>query len=514
MTFFESMLALLAVALLLMQLSRRLNIPYPAMLAAAGVCLALVPGAPHIALDPRTALALFIAPALVDAAFDFPVGAVRKLWRPLFSLAVIAVVLSAGAVAWLGVEFAHLPLYAALALGAIVAPPDAAAATAVLGSVSMPRGSVAVLKGESLLNDAAALLLFAAATSYHAHQSTDATLLLRLGLAAPGGILAGMLLAKLFRRFVVPLVTGTLSGNLLEFVTSFGVWILAERAGLSPVLTLVAFAMTLARSVSLLTRPRMRIHSFAVWETAVFLLNVLAFLLMGFQARIIIDGMQPDRLREAAWFALVVVVTLVLIRMAWVLLYNRLAFRFRALRGDYQPASLRQGVLVGWCGMRGLVTLATAFALPQNFPQRDLIVLTAFAVVLATLVVQGLTLSPLVRLLGLDGENGLAAELAQLRAELATAGLESIQGYDGAAADHWRYGFELARSTALGTVGSQAAENKQRLGITAMRRQRERLEELRAEQRVGADAYLILQEELDFREVSLSSETDRHIEEN
>ena len=180
-------------------------------------------------------------------------------------------------------------------------------------------------------------------------------------------------------------------------------------------LTLVAFAMTLARSVSLLTRPRMRIHSFAVWETTVFLLNVLAFLLMGFQARTIIDSMAPERLREAAWFALVVILTLVLVRMTWVLFYNRLAFRFHALRGESPPATLRQGVLVGWYGMRGLVALATTFALPLDFPQRDLIVLTAFAVVLATLVLQGLTLSPVVRLLGLDGETGLAEELAQLR---------------------------------------------------------------------------------------------------
>jgi len=162
-TFFESLLVLLAIAILLLQASRRLAIPYPTMLAAAGVVLALVPGAPRIELDPHTVLALFVAPVLVDAAFDFPVGAVRRLWRPLFALAVVAVLLSAGAVAWLGVALAGLPLFAALALGAIVAPPDAAAATAILRSVSMPRRSVDVLKGESLLNDATALLLFGAA---------------------------------------------------------------------------------------------------------------------------------------------------------------------------------------------------------------------------------------------------------------------------------------------------------------------------------------------------------------
>ena len=277
------------------------------MLAAAGVGLALIPGVPQIALEPETALALFIAPALVDAAFDFPAGAARSLWQPLFALAVFAVVLSAVAVAGLGVALAGLPLYAALALGAIVAPPDAAAATAVLGGVNMPTRVVAVLKGESLLNDASALLIFAAATSVHHHGGGDAAFALRVAIAVPGGVLLGILFALFFRRFVVPFVAGTLGGNLLEFVGTFGVWIIAERLELSAVLCLVAFAMTIARGAGLTTRARSRIHSFAVWDTAVFLLNVLAFLLMGLQARSIVGGMSPERLREAALFALAVI---------------------------------------------------------------------------------------------------------------------------------------------------------------------------------------------------------------
>ena len=154
-------------------------------------------------------------------------------------------------------------------------------------------------------------------------------------------------------------------------------------------------------------------------------------------------------------------------------------------RGDLKPATLRHGVLVGWCGMRGLVTLATALALPANFPQRDLIVLTAFAVVLATLVVQGLTLAPLVRLLKLDGEDGLAAELAEVRADLAAAALATLEGETGRVADNWRYGFESARAAAT-SGDSGPLEEKRRLGLAALRRQRERLEALRNEQRVGA----------------------------
>jgi monovalent cation/hydrogen antiporter len=320
-------------------------------------------------------------------------------------------------------------------------------------------------------------------------------------------------LAKLF-RYIVPFVTGTLGGNLLEFVTSFGVWIIAERLGLSAVLCLVAFAMTIARSANLATRPRMRIHSFAVWDTAVFLLNVLAFLLMGLQARSIVGDMAPGRLREAAWFAAAVVLCLIVVRMSWVLVYNRLAYRLRSLRGDFKPATLRHGVLIGWCGMRGLVTLATAFALPAGFPQRDLIVLTAFAVVLVTLVVQGLTLAPLVRFLKLDGEDGLTAELAKARADMASTALETLDGKTGRLADHWRYAFETTRSAVTPSGGSGALEEKRRLGLAAMGRQRERLEELRSEQRIGADAFLILQEELDFAEVALTSESERHIEQS
>jgi monovalent cation/hydrogen antiporter len=512
-SFFESLLALLAIAILLLQVSRRVGIPYPTMLAAAGVALALIPGAPRIMLDPHIALALFIAPVLVDAAFDFPVGAVWRLWRPLFALAVVAVALSAGAVAWLGVAMAGLPFYAALALGAIVAPPDAAAATAVLGSVNMPRRSVAVLKGESLLNDASALLLFSAALQTQAHGGIDARLGLGLLLAAPGGVLLGIVAAKGL-RYVSPLVTGTLGGNLMEFVTCFGLWVIADRLHLSPVLCLVGFAMTIARSASLTTRPRMRIHSFAVWETVVFLLNVLAFLLMGFQARTIIGGMTPERLHEAGLFALAVIACLIGVRMTWVLIYNRLAHRFKALRGDFKPSTLRHGVLIGWCGMRGLVTMATAFALPPSFPQRDLIVLTAFAVVLATLVVQGLTLAPLVRWLGLDGQDGLDREMEEARADMASAALATLDGKTGAAADHWRWALGIARDANTEPFDCAPMREKHKLGLAAMRRQRKRLEELRAQHRVGADAYLLLQEELDFMEVSVSSEADRHIEES
>lgn len=506
MTFLETLLVLLAAAIVLLQISRRFGIPYPTMLAAAGVGLALIPGVPQVGLDPHTALALFVAPALVDAAYDFPISAIRRLWRPLLALAVIAVFLSAAAVAVIGVELAGLPIYAALALGAIVAPPDAAAATAVLRTINMPRDAIAVLKGESMLNDSSALLLYGAATFIHSAGGLDADTGVRLGLAVPGGIALGILLGKLAQH-MMRYVSGTLGGNVLEFVTTISVWIIAERLGLSAVLCLVAFAMTIARTAALTIKPRVRLHSFAVWESAVFLLNVLAFLLTGLQARAIVTDMAPGRLREAVWFAAAVIACLVVVRMAWVLIYRALVMRIRVLRGSLAPPSLRAGVLVGWCGMRGLVTLAAAIALPASFPQRDLIVLTSLAVVLVTLVVQGLTLGPLIHWLGLDGDNGLDAEIERARGELAAAALAGLDG-DGPAVAHWRYALETR------AAGAEAWESKREVGRKALWRQRVHLEELRQRQAIDADAFMALQEELDFAYVALTIDVEEHLEES
>jgi len=511
-TFFESLLTLVAIAICLVQVSRRLALPYPTMLAACGAVLALVPGAPTISLDSPTALALLIAPALCDAAYEFPVSTVWRLWRPLFSFAVIAVILSTAAVAWLGMRVAGLPVFAAVALGAIVAPPDAAAATAVLVSVRMPQRSVAILKGESLLNDATSLLLFTAAVAIQTQGGLHGGVALQLGLAAPGGLLLGLGLARLL-RLLQPWFAGTLSSYLLEYLFSFGAWILADHLNLSAVLCVVAFAMTLARGGSVTGSPRIRLHNAAVSHTSVFLLNVLAFLLMGFQARAIVENMPHEQLREAFVFAGLVVICLIAVRMAWAIFYNRLAHRFRGLRGDFEPSSLRQGVLIGWCGMRGLVTLVTAMALPDGFPQRDLIALVAFAVVLGTLIVQGLTVAPLVRLLALDSADALTSEMALARISLASAALSALGSEAGPFADHWRLTFSSIRSALEPGGSAQDLKERRRLGLLAIHEQRACLLGLNAEGRLGSEAFALLQEELDYSELALASECAPRIQE-
>ena len=512
MTFFESLIALLLMAVVLLQVSRRTTIPYPTMLATAGVVVALVPGTPSIALDGHTALALFIAPVLLDAAYDFPLAAIRKLWRPLFALAVVAVLLTTAVVAWVGWAFAGLPIAAAITLGAIVAPPDAAAATTVLQSASLPRRTVQVLTGESLLNDASALLLFSGAVAVQSHGGIDATIGLQLGLAVPGGIVLGFACAWLM-RFVMPFTRGSFGGNMFEFVSTFLAWIIAERLGLSAVLCVVTVGLVIANARWAEVDARNRVQSFAVWGVAVFVLNVIAFLVMGMQARQIVGTMEPARLREAAEFAAIVVAAVIGTRMVWVLAYNRLSARFARVRGDGTRPSLRQGIVVGWCGMRGLVTLATAFALPEDFPQRDLIMLAAFAVVLTTLVLQGLSLSPLIRLLGLQGDAEDERELAAARLALVETGLETVASQEGRVAEEARRQHEIDRAGLEDGPGRGEYDERQRLKLASIAAQRRRLREIRDADDIGEDGYERLQEELDWRELAIGPGGRKPIEE-
>ncbi|MBE7212612.1 MAG: sodium:proton antiporter [Gluconacetobacter diazotrophicus] len=499
-------------SVLLLQLVRRIALPYPTVLAAAGVAIALLPGTPTIAIEPATSLMVFVAPALLDAAYDFPLDTARRFWWPLLILAVAGVLLTAAAVAVLGHLAAGLPMAAAVALGAIVAPPDAAAATAVLRRVSIPRNSEAVLKGESLFNDATALLLFGGALAVQEHGGLGAGEAVRLVLAVPGGVLFGIVCARLWvvlsRR-----LSGTLGGVLMQFVGTMLVWDAAQRLQLSAVLALVAYAMTLARGPTQNSQPHVRVHSYAVWATVVFVLNVLAFLLMGMQARGILDRFPPARLHGALWFAGAVVGCVIAVRVLVAQGSVQLRNRLRRRAGLPIAATAAQGMLVGWCGMRGLVTLAAAFALPADFPERDLITLSAFAVVLATLVIQGATLVPLVRLLGIGRDLDPDAELGAARASLAEAVLERLDGETGEEATQIGHPYRLARDRHLGVIDDEPARRLRSLGQEAIGVARQRLEQLRAEHAIGADSYDTLLSELDWRELSLLPDAERRIEE-
>ncbi|QND52182.1 sodium:proton antiporter [Phyllobacterium sp. 628] len=501
MALFENMLVLMLVAIIFLQLSRTLAVPYPTMLAVAGVIVASLPWAPDISIDPQLAMALFIAPALLDAAYDLPPRTIRRDWVPLVSLAVWVVILTTAAVAWVGVSIGGLPLAAAIALGAIVAPPDAAAAAAMLGRFALPRRAVAILQGESLLNDATSLLIFSAAVGVAMGASTLLHLIPLLIIAVPGGLLFGFVSARIAMLFSRHLA-GTLGGTLFEFVAVFGTWIIAEHLHLSAILAVVAFAMTTAHYVPARQAPRARLHSYSVWQASVFLLNVLAFLLMGLQARAIVLDLAREELSFALMFAGIVFVTVVLVRIAWVLTYNRLVHYLLSSESRIPRPPLRMSLVVSWCGMRGLVTLATALALPAAFPSRELIVLSALAVVLGSLIVQGLTLGPLIRLLGFKPDTSLETDLAKARVTLLDTAIRVLDKRDDNVANRLRETYEEARALAADGRNPRAVSQTDQLQLTMIAAKREKLAAMRHSGAIDDDVFHALEQDLDFAELA------------
>jgi Na+/H+ antiporter len=508
---FEWIIGLLLGAVALSALARRIKVPYPTFLAIGGALLASIPSGPSWALEPDLALALFVAPVLMDAAFDTSPRDLRDNWLPVSTLVFVAVGLTTAAVAvlahWL---LPDIPWAAAIALGAIVAPPDAAAATAILRQVKLPYRILKILEGESLLNDASALLIYrvavGAAAVQHFRWSEFAP---AIALALAGSLVAGYLFARISMQLTRRIADAP-STIIVQFAGTFTVWIVAEHIGLSGILTIVAYAVTIARSAPARTPARLRVPSYAVWDTAVFVLNVLAFMLIGMQLRPIWERLDdPVRLKYCL-VAVAVFGAVILTRIVWVMSYNTV-LRFIIARRGFHPRrpmsapTLQGGIVVSWCGMRGIVTLAAAFALPEGFPYRDLMLLTAFAVVLGSLVIQGLTLRPLISALRLKDENPVAAEVARARAVAYRAALDEIDGDPSEEAEILRLEYRALLMRAEGdpdggvSTGELPADPLRRRAIGAARRS---ILALRQSEDIGDDAFHQLEEELDWAELS------------
>jgi len=521
MEVFEVVLALLLVGAALAAIARRVGAPYPALVALAGAALALIPGLPTVVLDPELALALFVAPVLVDAAFDASPRDLKANWRTVASLALGAVALTIAVAAVVArMLIPDIPWAAAIALGAIVSPPDAAAATTVLKQLRPPHRLLVILEGESLFNDASALLVYrlavgATLTGFLSGWTVLPTLLL----TTVGSVALALVLSRLTIA-VNARITDVGTAVIVQFCTTFGVWILAERLHLSGIITMVVFAMAASRRVPEIVPARIRIPSWAVWEVAVFVLNVLAFIIVGLQLKSIAARVSGAAGVRYVAVAVAVSVAVILARIVWVT--GAAAFsRWRcsprpdgsAGPRDAVALTARQAVVVGWCGMRGTVTLAAALALPSGFPYRDLILVTAFGVVLGTLVLQGLTLRPLLLRLGLKDDGTVDREVRLARIEGLRAAVAAIAARPGAEAAELirqRYELQLRRASEDGSSGNPegpnaTGESELDADASAVRAatnaQRHRLVALRADGTIGDTAFQRLEEELDWAEL-------------
>jgi len=505
---FELIIGLLLVGALLASIARRLKLPYPVFLAVLGVALAFTPNLPDLTLDPQLTLALFVAPVLLDAAYDASLRDLKDNWRPVASLALIAVGLTVVSVALvIRLFLPDIPWSAAVALGAIVAPPDASAATAVLRMLRPPHRVLVVLEGESLFNDASALLIYRAAVGV----TTTGTLVSAipsLFLAGIASVFAGIFLARLY------LLVGNRSQDigttvLMQFLSVFIVWIGAEQLHLSGIITMVCYAITLARQGPTKLAARLRIPSYAVWEVIVFVLNILIFIFVGLQLKPLLQRLNPAEWTRYLVIGGTVCATCILVRIAWVMFYNTVVRWKNRYFGVHlppriSPPTVQSGIMVSWCGMRGIVTLAATLALPDTFPYRDLLLFIAFCVVLGTLVLQGLTLRPLMMALNFADDRVVEKEVRLARTEITGAALNILDRQEPSEATAVVRREYQARSR--NEVNDQQAGKSVTPGLAMIQSrtiaaERRALDRLRNRGEIGDDAYHQIEEELDWAEV-------------
>jgi Na+/H+ antiporter len=500
----EQLLGLFVAAVILAAGARRVGAPYPVFLALGGAVLAFLPIAPEFTLPPELALALFVAPVLLDAAFDASPRDLKDNWAPVLSLVVFAVGLTTAAVAYVAhALIPEMPWAAAIALGAVVAPPDAVAATAVLRPLNPPHRLLTILEGESLFNDATALLIFRlaiGASESNGFSIGDVAPMFVLAIA--GSLVAGPAMAWLTFK-IIDRVRHIPTAIILQFLSTFAVWLLAEQVGLSGVLTMVCYAITAAQISPARTPARMRIPAYAVWETVVFALNIFAFIFIGLQMRPIFETLEAVDRGRYLMVASAVLVTVIVVRIVWHMSFNAVV-RWRHRRVGFNPPrpmlrpTVGTGLVISWSGMRGIVSLAAALALPSAFPYRELIVLTAFFVVLGTLVIQGLTLKPLLRALNLRDGDPVGKEVGAARQRALDAALATLGDDQSRIAGAIRQEFKIRLAQESQDPQKSAAlaahANLRREALAAARHA---TIEMRTSGEIGDDAFHRIEEELD-----------------
>ncbi|MET4296240.1 Na+/H+ antiporter [Bradyrhizobium sp. LB8.2] len=430
---FEIILLLIAMIVVLEMLAQTLRLPRAAALIAGGIGLAMMPGTPNIELDPDLVLVLFLPPLLMASAWFTAWRDFRADLRIIMQLAVGAVVfttLVVGLVAHLVQP--SLPWGACFALGAIVSPPDAVAAKAILQKLPLPRRVLVLLEGESLVNDATGLVLFrlaVTATLTGAFSLTHAAL--EFSWLAVGGVALGVASAGV-SIVVFKHIADTDLSVVWGFLTAWILYIAAEKIGVSGVLSTVAYGMIMGWRQHDLLSAVTRIRSTAVWSAVVFLLESLIFVLIGLSLRgMLVRLGGSDALLELLPTTMAIVAAVIFARFGWIFpttyIPRALIPTLRA-RDPYPPLSVT--FIMSWAGIRGVVSLAAALSLPEAFPGRDLILAVTFAVILATVLLQGATLAPLVRLVA---GTGMAAPInsklseADARARIAAAQLAAVE---------------------------------------------------------------------------------------
>lgn len=512
-------------------LARRWNISYPILLVIAGLVLSFVPHVPRVRLDPELVFNVALPPLLYAAAWNTNWREFRRRILPISMLATGLVFFTVLGIAFFADHFiAALDFRSGFLLGAIVAATDAVAATSIASSLGLDRGLVTIIEGESLLNDATALLALELGTQMllSGHDPTVGASLLRLLWLAAGGIGTGLLLG-----LVMSWVERWVDEGPLEMVVSLIVpyiaYFAAEELRSSGVLAVVACGIFLSRRSATFLSPAARLELMSAWRALDFLLNGVLFALIGLQLPYILDGIRGYSVGTLIRYGVVFSVLLIALRMAWVFPGAKLPFllRKRVIRSlplDTPDPPRRSIFLIGWMGMRGVVSLAAALSLPETLPNgepfapRNLILFLTFTIIFVTLVVQGLGLPGLIRLLDLGGgDHAIGQERRYALRVLSESALQFLdaqrEGADPELAhdiDDLKHKYEHRLEAARSSGPDHTEEDEQRIAQRAHQRlelirqtiavEREALLELRSASSVGDEVIRTMERDLDLAE--------------
>jgi len=508
-------------------LARKLQTPYPIVLVIAGLFLSLFPRIPKITLNPDVIFLVVLPPLLYSAAW---LTSWREFKFNLLSIAFLAVglvVFTVRGVAWTAQwVFPGFNWQLGFVLGAVVATTDAIAATSIAKRVGLPQRIVDILEGESLVNDATGLLAleFGIGMVISGRTPSIPEGALRLSFLIAVGVAVGLLIGLVVEWFERRIDDGPIE-IVVSILTPYAVYLAAGAVGGSGVLAVVACGLYLSRKSSQFFSATVRMQAWAVWDSLTFAINGLVFVLIGLQLPQVLAGIQEYSLPRLVFYGAVFSALLILLRLAWIFPVAEIAhvIRTRLLHQKYPKPTVKQVFVVGWTGMRGVVALAAALALPETladgrpFPQRNLIVFLTFSVILVTLVLQGLTLPALIRALGLAGKSGEeAGEEDEARRIIVSTALTHLQGaretdlpdfasvYDEISQRYAQRLATLSKESAESEgMSSKQLDRHRSLLVELIRVERKTAVRLRNEGRINDEVLRKIEHELDLSETRL-----------
>jgi Na+/H+ antiporter len=520
-------LILLLFVVIFAALARKLQTPYPIVLVVAGLLLSFIPGIPRISLNPDVIFLVVLPPLLYAAAwltswrdFKFNLVSILLLAFGLVGFTVLGVAATAD---WL---FRGFDWRLGFVLGAVVATTDAIAATSIAKRVGLPQRIVDILEGESLVNDATGLLAleFAIAMVVEGRTPTVAQGALRLTYLIAVGIGIGLVLGLIVEWFERRIDDAPIE-IVVSILTPYAAYLAAESVRASGVLAVVACGLYLSRQSSEFFSASVRMKTLAVWDSLTFAVNGLVFVLIGLQLPHVLAGIRGYSLRELLLYGALFSAIVIVLRLLWMFPATKLSYfiRTRILGQTYAKPNAKQIFVVGWTGMRGVVALAAAIALPEflpdasPFPHRNLIIFLTFCVILVTLVLQGLTLPPLIRALGLAGKAGHEDEEQEARRIITSTALTHIESarvedqedfaavYDDISRRYTRRLASLSKeSSDDNAMSNQELSRYRKILAELLRLERKTAIRLRNEGRINDEVLRKIEHELDLSETRLT----------